>query len=113
MQETEAKEEKAESVPQGRMKPDTPLAPNRYYAMQVGAFHNWENARDLVEVFKGKGLDVYWITTESRNEGILYKVLVGHFIDRNEAAEFMKDKSILNDYPGSFILAISSSKVGH
>jgi hypothetical protein len=113
IQETEAKEEKAESVPQEMMKPDTPLAPDRYYAMQVGAFRNWENARDLVEVFKGKGLDVYWISTESKNKGILFKVLVGHFMDRNEAAEFMKDKSILDDYPGSFILAISSSKVGH
>jgi cell division septation protein DedD len=113
MQETETKEEKAESVSQGIMKPDNPLAPDRYHAIQVGAFRNWENARDLIEIFKRKGLDVYWISMERSNRGILYKVLVGHFMDRNEAAEFAKNKAILNDYPGSFILAISSSGIGH
>jgi cell division septation protein DedD len=111
-QEIEAMEEKAKSVSQGIMKPDNPF-PDRYYAIQVGAFRNWENARDLIEIFKGKGFDVYWISMERRNKGILYKVLVGHFMDGNEAAEFAKDKGILNDYPGSFILAISSSEIGH
>jgi cell division septation protein DedD len=112
-QEIEAKEEKAESVSQGIMKPDNPLAPDRYHAIQVGTFRNWEHACDLIEIFKGKGFDVYWISMERRNRGILYKVLVGRFMDGNEAAEFAKDKGILNDYPGSFILAISSSEIGH
>ena len=94
------------------MKPDNPLAPDRYHAIQVGTFRNWEHACDLIEIFKGKGFDVYWISMERRNKGILYKVLVGHFMDGNEAAKFAKDKGILNDYPGSFIWGISSSEIG-
>jgi septal ring-binding cell division protein DamX len=109
MQEIEAKEEREESVPQGVTKPDKPVAPQKYYAIQVGAFRNLGNANELIEVFKEKGLDAYWISMPRRNGGILYKVLVGHFVDRNEAAEFVKDRNVLNDYPASFILPISSS----
>jgi len=72
-QEIEAIEEKAASVSQGIVKPDNPLAPDRYHAIQVGAFRNWENARDLIEIFKGKEFDVYWISMERRNRGIYTK----------------------------------------
>lgn len=109
MQEIEAKKESEESVPQETTKPDDPVAPKKYYAIQVGAYRNLENANELIEVFREKGLDAYWISISSRNGGIFYKVLVGHFVDRNEATEFARDKSVLNDYPGSFILPISSS----
>ena len=106
IQEIEAKEERKESVPQGITKPDEPVAPQKYYAIQVGAFRHLENANELIEVFKEKGLDAYWISMASRNGGILYKVLVGHFADRNKAVEFVNDKSVLSDYPGSFVLPI-------
>ena len=109
MQEIETKEEREESVPQGITKPDDSVAPKKYYAIQVGAFRNLENANELIEIFKEKGLDAYCISLSSRNGGIFYKVLVGSFVDRNEAAEFAKDRSVLNDYPGSFILPISPS----
>ena len=72
-QEIEAIEEKAASVSQGIVKPDNPLAPDRYHAIQVGAFRNWEYARDLIEIFKGKEFDVYWISMERRNRGIYTK----------------------------------------
>lgn len=107
--EVEVKEERTEFVPQGTAKPDVPITPKKYYAIQVGAFRNLDNANELIEVFKEKGLDAYWVNTPSRNGAIFYKVLVGHFLDRNEAAKFAKDESILNDFPGSFILPISSS----
>jgi len=114
MQNTQEEVEKAKSIsPQGIMKPDNPLAQNKYYAIQVGAFRNWKNVRDLIEVSKKKGLDAYWISMESKNMGILYKVLIGHFMDTNEAAEFVKDKKILNNYPDSFIQEISSSEINH
>jgi cell division septation protein DedD len=113
MQNTQEEVEKAKSISQEIMKPDNPLPKNRYYAIQVGAFRNWKNVRDLIEVFKKKGLDAYWISMESKNMGTLYKVFVGHFMDTNEAAEFVKDKKILNNYPDSFIRDISSSEINH
>jgi hypothetical protein len=113
MQNAQEEVEKAKSISQGIMKPDNPLTPNRYYAIQVGVFRNWKNVRDLIEVFKKKGLDAYWISMESKNMGTLYKVLIGHFMDTNEAAEFVKNKEILNNYPESFIREISSSEINH
>jgi cell division septation protein DedD len=69
-----------------------------------------ENVRDLVEVFKKEGLDAYWIASTSKRRGALYKVFVGQFMDRNEAAQFQKDKKILKNFPDSFVQEISSSK---
>jgi hypothetical protein len=35
---------------------------------------------------------------------------VGQFIDAGEAAQFLKDKKILKNYPDSFIKGVSSSE---
>lgn len=113
LQNTQGEVEKAKTISQGIMKPDNPLSQNRYYAIQVGAFRNWKNVLDLIEVFKKKGLDAYWMSMESKDMGILYKVFVGHFMDTDEAAEFVKEKKILNNYPHSFIREISPSKINH
>ena len=113
MQMTEEKAEKKESDSEAKKRADSPVTQNGYYAIQVGAFYEWENARDLMEDFKREGLDAYWISRESRDRGILYRVYVGRFMERNEAAEFVKGNSILSDYPGSFIRVISSSEMSH
>jgi cell division septation protein DedD len=105
--------EKAKTTSQEIMKPDNPLSQNKHYAIQVGAFRNWENVRDLIEISKEKGLDAYWISMESKNMGIVYKVFVGHFMDAAEAAKFVKEKKTLNNYPGSFIREISPSEMNH
>jgi cell division septation protein DedD len=110
---TEGNEEKKESISQEIKKADNLFTRNGYYTIQVGAFHEWENVRDLMEVFEREGLEAYWISRESRNRGILYRVFVGRFMDRNEAVEFVKGRRILNDYPGSFIRVISSSEINH
>jgi cell division septation protein DedD len=113
MQKGEENVDKKESISQGKRGADNPFTQNGYFAIQVGAFHEWENARDLMEVFKREGLDAYWISRQSRNRGILYIVFVGHFMDRSEAVEFVKGRRILNNYPGSFIRMISSSEMNH
>jgi cell division septation protein DedD len=107
------KEEAVKIESQGIMKPDLPLAPNRYYAIQVGAYHNLENLRDLMEDLKKEGLDPYWISMGSNKRKPLYIVFVGHFMDKNEATEFLKEKKILEHYPDSFIQEISSSEINH
>jgi len=104
----------SESVPaqtgQEAVKIRNLLPQGKYFAIQVGSFREMENVRDLVEVFKKEGLDAYWIASTSKRRGALYKVFVGQFMDRNEAAQFQKDKKILKNYPDSFIQEISSSK---
>ncbi len=70
-----------------------------------------ENVRELIEALKKEGLEAYGLTMKGRNRGTLYRVLVGQFMNENEAAQFLKDKKILKNYPDSFIKEVSSSKV--
>jgi cell division septation protein DedD len=105
----EVKKEKA--ISQEITKPGKPLPQGRYYAIQVGAFSDMKNVQELVEALKKEGLDAYWLTMKSRNRGTLYRVVVGQFMDENEAAQFLKDKKILKNYPDSFIKEVSSYKI--
>jgi cell division septation protein DedD len=105
----EVKKEK--SISQEITKPSKPLPQGKYFAVQVGSFRDIENVRELAEAFKKEGLEVYWITMKSRSRGTLYRVLVGQFMDENEAAQFLKDKKIFKNYPDSFIKEVSSSKI--
>jgi cell division septation protein DedD len=67
--------EKAKPVSQEVVKSSKPLPQGRYYAIQVGSFHDMENVRDLIGNFKKEGLDAYWITMKNKNGGALYRVL--------------------------------------
>jgi cell division septation protein DedD len=104
--------EKAKTRPQEIVKPNKPVPQGKYFAIQIGSFREMENVRDLVGVLKKEGLDAYWITSRSKKRGALYRVFAGQFMDADEAAQFLKDKKILKNYPDSFIQEISSSKIG-
>ena len=104
--------EKAKPIPQENMKPNKPVPQGKYFAIQIGSFREMENVHDLVGILKKEGLDAYWLTMKSKKSAALYRVLVGQFMDTNEAAQFLKDKKILKNYPDSFIQEISSSKIG-
>jgi hypothetical protein len=106
-QNIEERQQKAETVSHQTIKSISPFTQKRYYTVQVGAFHNWENASELLEALQQKDLDAYWIEMDSKRKGSIYFVFSGHFINRNEAAKFMKDKDILKNYPDSFVRWIS------
>ena len=103
--------EKAKPISQEVVKPSKPIPQGKYFAIQVGSFHDMENVRDLIGAFKKEGLDAYWVTMKTKKGGALYRVFVGQFMDINEAAQFLKDKKILKNYPDSFIKEVSSSKI--
>jgi len=103
--------EKSKPIPQEAMQPSKSLPRGKYFAIQVGAFGDRENVRELVEAFKKEGLEAYWIPMKSESGETLYRVFVGRFTDTNEAAEVLKDKKIFKNYPDSFIKAVPSSKV--
>lgn len=113
LQNIEERQQKAETIPHQTMKPVSPLTRKRYYAVQVGAFRNWGNASDLIEALQKKDLEAYWIEVDNKDMGTLYKVFSGYFMDRNEATEFMKEKEIFKNYPGSFVREISFEEVNH
>jgi hypothetical protein len=112
-QSVEERQQKADTKPHQTMKPDSPLTRKMYYGVQVGAFRNWGNTADLMEALRKKDLEAYWIEVDNKDRGTLYKVFSGYFVDRNEATEFMKEKEILKNYPGSFVREISSEEVNH
>jgi len=95
--------EKAKPIPKEIMKSAKPLIQEKYYTIQTGAFHNLKYARDLLEILKKDGLDAYLTRIEGKKRGTFYKVFVGHFKDEKEGMRFLKEKKILNDYPGSFV----------
>jgi cell division septation protein DedD len=103
--------EKPKPVPQKITKLSKSLPREEFYTIQIGAFHDLENARDLLENLKRDGLDAYFTRLDTKKGGILYKVFVGHFTDKKEAAQFFKEKKILNDYPGSFVRKGPSFKI--
>jgi cell division septation protein DedD len=107
LQNIEERQQKAETMPHQTVEFNSPFTQKRHYAVQVGAFRNWENASQRIDALRKKDLEPYWVEMESKSRKIIYIVFSGYFTDRNEAAEFLKRKGILNDYPDSFVREIS------
>jgi cell division septation protein DedD len=84
-----------------------PFATTKHYAVQVGAFRNWENASERIDALHMKNLEPYWIEMQSRSRRTLYVVFSGYFTERNEAVKFLKGKDILKNYPDSYVREIS------
>jgi cell division septation protein DedD len=55
------------------------------YTVQIGAFKDSSDADALAERLENKGYKTYTALSESRREGVLYKVWIGKFSTRKEA----------------------------
>jgi len=97
------KTQEAMKIPPKEAEKTKPIPEEKYYTIQTGAFHNLKYARDLLEILKKEGLDAYLTRIEGKKRGTFYKVFVGHFKNEKEGMRFLKEKKILNDYPGSFV----------
>jgi hypothetical protein len=62
--------------------------PKANFALQVGAFSNSEEARDLVDQLRSKGYSAYLITGNAAAKGTLYRVRIGQFQTLQEARQF-------------------------
>ncbi len=111
MKSTQKEQEKVKPISKEIIKPEKPLPRAEYYSIQIGAFRNFENARNFVEVLEREGLDTFWIRSKTKKRGRLYKVFVGRFTNKNETTGFLKNKKILNDHPGSFIRTVESYRI--
>lgn len=108
-----APEEPIKTKPQEIAKASKPAPRGKYYSIQIGAFRDMENVRELVAAFKKEDLEAYWITVKNKGSGSFHRVLVGQFAAENEAAAFLKDNRVFNKYPGSFVKEVSPSKINH
>jgi len=107
LQHIEERQQKAETMPHQTFRSNSPFTQQRHYAVQVGAFRNWENASERMDALRKEDLEPYWVELQSKSRRIIYIVFSGYFEDRNEAAEFLKRKGILNNYPDSYVREIS------
>lgn len=57
------------------------------YSVQVSVFKNEANAEALAKEFKKAGYDAFTYKSTTKDKGILYRVLIGRFINMKEAAE--------------------------
>ncbi len=73
------------------------------YVIQINAFRDLHNAEEFVKSQKMQGFEVYFHGTQIKDQGIWYRIYLGHFVERNEAARYMKEKKIKEKYPACFI----------
>jgi cell division septation protein DedD len=97
----------SEFPPHQIVEPQSPFTKTKSYAVQVGAFLDWENASKRIVGLRKKNLEPYWIEMQSKKSKTIYVIFSGFFTDRNEAVKFMKGKDIRKTYPGSFVHRIS------
>jgi cell division septation protein DedD len=57
------------------------------YTLQVASFQDTARAREFVSTLESKGYDAYQVSADVEGKGVYYRVRVGHFRDKHEAAE--------------------------
>lgn len=65
--------------------PVTNQARKTTYYVQLGAFKNKDNAAALTKRFKRKGYGVFMMNIPAKNNGTLYRVLIGRFEDKHKS----------------------------
>jgi len=74
------------------------------YAIQVSAMRDLNMAQEFVEAQKkGQQPEVYLAIIRAKDGGVWYRVYIGRFADKVEAARYMKEKKIKKFFPECFI----------
>lgn len=73
------------------------------YAIQVNAFRDLHHAKKFVDAEKKRGFQVFMKEIQAEDQEIWYKVFIGRFADRVEAARYMKEKKVKEVFPKCFI----------
>ncbi len=104
------RQQKTETMAHRALGPNSPFTPEKHYAVQVGAFRNWEYASERIDALRKKDLEPYWTEIQGKSGRIIYVVFSGYFAERNEATNFLKRKDIFDNYPDSYVREISFQK---
>jgi len=73
------------------------------YAVQITAIRDGEKARTIVDQLKRGGFDAHMAKVTVKDQGVMYRIFVGHFATREKALRHLTDKKIKDQYPGSFV----------
>lgn len=84
-------------------KPAAQPAETKGYVIQVSAMQDLTMAKEFVETQKKSGQPVYLVKIKAKDRGVWYRVYIGRFADKAEAARYMKEKKIKEFFPECFI----------
>jgi cell division septation protein DedD len=89
-------------------KQDSQPAQAKGYAIQVSAMRDLNMAKEFVETQnKSQEPQVYLAKIRAKDGGVWYRVYIGRFADKAEAARYMKEKKIKEFFPECFIQKLS------
>ncbi|MEN6320232.1 MAG: secretin N-terminal domain-containing protein [Syntrophaceae bacterium] len=82
------------------------------YSVQIKAYPEADKkeAMAFVEDLRKSYSDVHIEKVSLRGRGVWYRILVGHFMNKAEAANYMKDKKISDAFSGSFVQLTSAGQ---
>jgi len=84
-------------------KPPVQPAETKGYAIQVSALRDLNRAEEFVETQKKSGQPLYLAKIKIKDRGVWYRIYLGHFASRAEAARYMEEKKIKEIFPECFI----------
>jgi cell division septation protein DedD len=84
-------------------KPPSQPAKTKGYAIQVSAVRDLNTAKEFVETQKKSGRPLYLAKIRIKDRGVWYRIYLGHFANRAEAARYMEEKKIKEFFPECFI----------
>jgi septal ring-binding cell division protein DamX len=73
----------------------------------VSAIRDLNMAKEFVETQKKSGQALYWAKITTKDRGVWYRIYLGHFANRAEAARYMEEKKIKEIFPECFIQKLS------
>ncbi len=88
-------------------KPASQPAETKGYAIQVGAMRDLTMAKEFVETQKKSGQPVYLVKIKGKDREVWYRIYIGRFADKAEAARYIKEKKIKEIFPECFIRKLS------
>ena len=88
-------------------KPPSQPAEAKGYAIQVSAVRDLNTAKEFVETQKKSGQPLYLAKIKIKDRGVWYRIYLGHFANRAEAARYMEEKKIKEFFPECFIQKLS------
>jgi cell division septation protein DedD len=82
-------------------------AETKAYAIQVSAMRDLNRAKEFVETQKKSGQPFYFAKIKIKDRGVWYRIYLGPFADKAEAARYMEEKKIKEFFPECFIQKLS------
>jgi len=82
-------------------------AETKGYAIQVGALRDLNMAKEFVETQKKSGQPLYFAKIKIKDRGVWYRIYLGPFANKAEAARYMEEKKIKEFFPECFIQKLS------